>query len=140
MKQPGRKSTAQLEVVGKGKIVERSERPLPPGELTGEQAAVWQSVVDALPAEWFPPETHELLVMYCRHVITARRVGEMIAEYEADIDFTIGGYKTLLTMQESEGRSISSLATRMRLTQQSTYDKEKSKGKGRGVKRPGDDK
>ena len=33
----------------------------------------------------------------------------------------------LLKMQEREGRAISALATRMRLTQQSTYDKSKKK-------------
>jgi hypothetical protein len=41
--------------------------------------------------------------------------------------FDIDGYNQLLVMQVREGRSISSLATRMRLSQQSLYDKSKKK-------------
>jgi phage terminase large subunit-like protein len=41
--------------------------------------------------------------------------------------FDIDGYNELLVMQVREGRSISSLATRMRLSQQSLYDKSKKK-------------
>ncbi len=141
MKQPGRKSTAQLEVVGRAKVVEKIDRPKPPREMNTEQGEVWSPIVDALPPEWFPPETHQSLVSYCRHVVQARRIAELIdAEVEGGDDFDLRRYDKLLAMQERESRAMSSLATRMRLTQQSTYDKEKSKGKGRGMKRPWDNK
>jgi hypothetical protein len=42
-------------------------RPEPPEDLTEEQAAEWSAVVDRLPADWFPRETHGLLARYCRH-------------------------------------------------------------------------
>jgi hypothetical protein len=41
--------------------------------------------------------------------------------------FDLDGSNELLVMQVREGRSISSLATRMRLSQQSLYDKSKKK-------------
>ena len=37
----------------------------------------------------------------------------------------VGKYDKLLAMQEREGRALSSLATRMRITQQALYDKSK---------------
>jgi len=104
--------------------------------LTDEQAGEWSRIVDALPADWFPPETHGLLVQYCRHLVEARRVSQLIEQVVSSEEFNLANYNELLKMQEREGRAASSLATRMRLTQQATFDKEKSKGKGRGIKRP----
>jgi hypothetical protein len=114
-----------------------SPRPDPPRELTAEQADEWRAVVDRLPADWFPRETHGLLVQYCRHVVAARRVAQLIESLEtsSDSEFDVGRYDELLKMQEREGRALSSLATRMRLTQQTTYDKQKKKGSV-GTKRP----
>ena len=136
MKQPGRKSSAQLSVVNPAETVEVVQRPKPPKILTVEQANVWNQIVEALPADWFPQETHDLLCTYCRHVVTSRQVADLIHEYMLDDEFNLKVYDKLLAIQEREGRAISSLATRMRLTQQSTYDKEKSKGKGRSIEPP----
>ena len=122
----GRKSAAALAVVT-AETVERLARPQPPAEPTSEQAEEWRSVVSRLPAEWFPRETWGLLAQYCRHVVAARRIAQLIAEHEAGEDFDVEKYDTLLKMQEREGRALSSLATRMRLTQHSTYDKTKRK-------------
>lgn len=51
----------------------------------------------------------------------------MIASAEETDPFDIEEYDRLLKMQEREGRAMSSLATRMRITQQTTYDKSKKK-------------
>ncbi len=125
--QRGKKSAASLEVVNHSGITELP-RPGPPTELTEEQAFEWQSVVDHLPAEWFPRETHGLLAQYCRHVVAARRVAQLIAGMEARDVLLIDDYDQLLKMQEREGRALSSLATRMRISQQATFHPEKSKG------------
>jgi hypothetical protein len=66
--------------------------------------------------------------MYCRHTVSARRVSELIAGMEGSSDFDLEAYDRLLKMQERESRAMSSLATRMRLTQHSTYDAKKKKG------------
>lgn len=122
----GRASSASLAVLG-ASPVETIRRPVPPDELTDEQADEWVSIVDRLPADWFPRETHGLLTQYCRHVVAARRVSQLIADHEVSEGFDIEEYDRLLKMQEREGRALSSLATRMRLSQQTTYDKSKKK-------------
>lgn len=132
----GRKSSAELTVIA-GNGVETVRRPEPPGELRDEHADEWTAIVSRMPADWFPRETHGLLTQYCRHVVAARRIAQLIARTEASEEFDLGEYGELLKLQEREGRAISSLATRMRLTQQTTYDKSKKKPQGPG-KRPWD--
>ena len=134
MKTRGRTSLAALSVVSGG-VIEPVARPKPPGELTEEQAAVWREVVDRLPADWFQAETFPLLAQYCRHVVSARRVQQVVATIEAEEDFDIAEYDRALKMQERESRCIASLATKMRIAQQSTYDQSKKKGSG-GVAKP----
>jgi hypothetical protein len=113
-------------------------RPDPPAELTEEQAEEWQAVVNRLPADWFPRKTQQLLVQYCRHVVCARRVAQLIARAEAEDEFDIKYYARLLRMQETEGRAISSLATRMRMTQHATVKHAQAR-KPSMVKKPWDE-
>ena len=123
----GKKSAASLSVVQPGGITS-VERPEPQEGLTNEQSTVWCNVVDRLPADWFPSETHDMLAQYCRHVISSRRVADLIEMLTAQEEFAAEDYDRLLKMQEREGRAISALATRMRLSQQSTYSKDRNKG------------
>ena len=123
----GKKSAASLSVV-QPRGVTAVERPEPQEGLTDEQATVWCSVVDRLPADWFPDETHDMLAQYCRHVVSSRRVADLIEMLTAQEVFAAEDYDRLLKMQEREGRAISALATRMRLSQQSTYSKDRNKG------------
>lgn len=110
--------------------IESVHRPDAPYDLTDAQAEVWRAVVDRLPADWFPQETWPLLTQYCRHVVSAEHVARLIHRLESQEDgFDVGDYNQLLIMQEREGRALSSLATRMRITQQATYDKSKTKPK-----------
>lgn len=135
MGQRGRKSVASLSVVGEDAL-ETVRRPSAPDGLTDEQVAVWDRVVSSLPADWFRPETLDMLAQYCRHVVTADRVAQLIQAEEASDEFDVDQYDKLLKLQEREGRAMSSLATRMRITQQATFDKERKKGKSPQSKRP----
>ena len=131
----GRKSAAELQIgSNSAALAERVARPDPPDEydLSDEHIVEWWAVVNRMPADWFPRETHGLLASYCRHIVTQRRVGQLINEAEAQDPLDIGDLDRLYKMQEREGRAISSLATRMRLSQHSSYDKKKSVGKSRG--------
>lgn len=122
-----RTSVASLSVLP-GSPLEGISRPIPPSELSLEQRNEWLAVVNRLPADWFPRETHAILAQYCRHVVAARRIAQLVDRLEADSEsFNVEEYDRLLKMQEREGRALSSLATRMRLTQQSTYDETKRK-------------
>jgi len=134
MAKRGRASGAEL-TVPRVEPIEVVQRPDAPYDLTDEQAEEWWAVVNRLPGGWFGRETHALLAQYCRHVVAARRVAELICACQSTEPFEVQEYDRLLKMQEREGRAMSSLATRMRITQQSTFDKERKKGTG-GFKKP----
>jgi hypothetical protein len=129
----GRVSAASLEVA-KVAPVEKVQRPDAPYDLTDEQTEEWWAVVNRLPAEWFPRETHGVLSQYCRHVVAARRVAQLVAACEKQQELDVAQYDQLLKMQEREGRALSSLATRLRITQQATMS-EKAR-KPSAVKKP----
>lgn len=122
----GRVSAAALSIIGPGNV-EVIPRPQPPDDLTDDQAHEWRAIVNRLPADWFPRETHGMLAAYCRHVVAARKVADLIRAAEGDEETDIGNYDRLLKMQEREGRAISSLATRMRISQQSKYEATKKR-------------
>lgn len=144
----GRTSAAELSVISGGGV-ETIRRPEAPIDLTEGEAEVWRGVVNRLPADWFPTETLPMLSQYCRHAIAARRVGGMIEQLDKEItaeitkgtsasEAVLGTAKMLdrlLKMQERESRCLSSLATKMRISQQTTYDKSRKKG-SIGSKKP----
>lgn len=132
----GRSSAAALSVVGPAGIV-TVRRPEPPSDLDADTAAEWRAVVNQLPADWFPRETHAILAQYCKHVVAGRDVSNMITKLKEKADAIpddenplammriVKSLDKLYKMQEREGRAISSLATKMRLTNQSRYDPKK---------------
>tara|TARA_R110002096_G_scaffold436056_1_gene666537 strand:+ start:96595 stop:97017 length:423 start_codon:yes stop_codon:yes gene_type:complete len=114
----GKKSAAELNVVP----IERAIKPpSAPADLSNEMKAEWNAVVERMPPDWFTRETHGILTQYCRHVISARRVAQLIDQTETDNEFCVQDYNRLLKMQSLESANITSLATKMRLTQQSKY-------------------
>lgn len=119
MAKRGRKSSASLSVISGG--VSATKRPCPPVELTDEQAEEWKEIINRLPADWFTKENYILLAQYCRHIITARRLAQLIEAEEHKDEFTIFAYDALLRMQARESATMMSLATKMRLTQQAKY-------------------
>ena len=135
MGQRGRKSAQSLTVTTSGEI-SAVERPQPPDELTDEQAFEWRAIVNRMPADWFPRETWPLLIQYCRHIISARRICQVIGKLEQEEDFDFKAYSDALKIQARESQIITTLATKMRISQQSTYDKSKKKGDGGGAKKP----
>lgn len=136
MAKRGRVSAASTEVSTVATAeVETVQRPDAPYDLTDEQAEEWWAVVNRMPADWFPRETHGMLAQYCRHVVAARRVAQLVTSIEAEKVFDIGAYDKALKMQEREGRAISSLATRMRISQQATVSA-KTARKPSQVKKP----
>ena len=124
MKQRGRKP--KLAIVN-GSAVSAVHRPEPLAEMTNEQRIEWILVVNSLPADWFPDQTHKVLAQYCRHAVTGRHVSQMIEKIELADVIDVVEYDKLLKMQERESRMIVSLATKMRITQQTTYHPEKTK-------------
>jgi hypothetical protein len=125
LKQRGKKSVAAMSVARSA--VSATDRPKPPAELTPEQQIEWALVVNAAPADWFAPYNQLVLAQYCRHAVAARRVAQVIQQFESQDEIDVSDYDVLLKMQERESRVISSLATKMRLTQQSVYSARKTR-------------
>ena len=119
MAKRGRQSAASLEIARAGPV-EIVQRQRPPYDLTDEEVVVWASVVESEPADWFSPSTVPLLAQYCRHVVQARRIAELIEKATGDPDLALSAYDRLLKIQQRESAIIKSLATSMRISQQAT--------------------
>lgn len=132
MKTAGRKSSAELEIVSSMGENQLSviKRPSAPEELTVEESVEWERVVGSMPAEWFKPETHAMLAQYCRHVVGSRRMSQRIETEENSPILDMKELERLYRMRERESRAASMLATRMRITQQTYYDKQKRRNSG----------
>lgn len=120
MKQRGRKSAAALRLVHVGD----SERPLPPECLTHEQAEIWSSVVAAVPKDWFSAENLPILEQYCVTISRARACAAKLNKEPVGTE----KYFRLLPLEQKFSRTVAMLATKMRIAQQSTYDKSRRKG------------
>jgi hypothetical protein len=121
-----RKSAAALSVV---RALPQERRPEPPEELTAEQAEEWRAIVSRLPVEWFQREGHALLAQYCRHVVRARQVAatlDGLTELDLRLPENLAVFDKLSQIADREGRAMTSLATKMRLTQQSRYQAQKA--------------
>ena len=125
MKQRGRKSTAELATV--------TPLPLrmiePPADLTAEEAAVWARTTATKPGDWWDAGSLPLLAQYCRAVAQSDVVADLVnrtSQAMLEDPDELGRYKELRKIQNALSAEISSLATKMRLTQQSRYNAKNS--------------
>lgn len=112
----GRVSAAELAIVPMTPLG-AVERQKPPHDLTDEEVEIWQAVVNTEAADWFSPSTAPLLTQYCRHIVTARQIGELKERATNEMD--LATMDKLLQMQARESAAIAMLATKMRIAQQS---------------------
>src|SRR5262245_43796510 len=117
----GRVSQAALNVV----TVDDGERQEPLEHLTDEQKLIWTETCEALPPDWFNKDTLPLLEQYCVLIDRLRTVNRKMRELEVGTR----EYVKLLTSEGRMQRCLCTLATKMRISQQSTYDKSKRKPK-----------
>jgi hypothetical protein len=117
--QRGRKGAAQFETTGAVMVVSRPGAPL---DLTEAETEEWMAIVDAMPADWFARETWPLLGQYCRHIVGARRIAQLVdAEISAaEIDFRM--LDKMMRSQARETMAMRALAASLRLSQQSTWN------------------
>ena len=120
-KKRGRRSAAEQALTKAKAAPVVVTRPDPPTELTDEQCGVWNAVVDSHPADWFGPSAYPVLIQYCRHVVAARRVAQLIEQLVDTADgLNVLQFDKLLATQDRESRAIASLATKLRITPQAT--------------------
>lgn len=125
MGERGRPSAASLQVVPmlQDGELEVLRRPAAPDGLTDEEATVWDQTVGSEPAELVRPAVHGLLAEYCRHTVRGRRIAEMVGQAERAQPLDVMLLDRLYKMAERESRAASSIASRLRLTPQSTVSR-----------------
>lgn len=118
MNKPGRKSTAELATVPVLPI----QRPQPPDELSPQEAEKWREIVNAQPVDWWTPGNLPLLVAYVRAISAYEFLSGQLERYTSlDTDEQIRAYKNLSQVQKAQADLMATMATKMRLTQQSRY-------------------
>jgi len=135
MAKRGRKSLAEMQIARLSSTIESVHRPDAPYELTDDQSVIWRRIADDLPADWFTPKHTGMLKQYCRHEAQSDRIAQLVEQEMRKKKLDLANYDKLLAMQEREGRAMSSLATRMRITHQALYDKG-TKAQSRQVSKP----
>lgn len=130
----GKQSLASLAVAA---TVGVDFRLQPDPSLTAAQKAVWVSITNARPADWFGPEHSGMLAQYCRHKVQADLVAQQLESFDpawlADED-GLKRYDKLSAMLERETRTINALMRSMRLTQQSLVRADKAVNTTKGRK------
>lgn len=133
----GRKTSSQI--VAERAVVAHMERPKPQLDLTPAQSDEWVEIVNVLPADWFSPENYPLLAQYCRHIVNARQMAQLIDQECSSPEMDIRQYLDLLGAQHKQTTALKALAASMRLAQQAKYDTQKAavtSKRGGTVKRP----
>lgn len=122
MQQRGRKSAASLSVVA-GTI---DGRPKPPSELTKEQQEIWNRVVASEAADFFKTgAVQQQLARYCVHLAEVSWLDETIQKAKDDDETSVASLDRLMKMRDREDRACVTLATKLRLTNQSRYRADK---------------
>jgi hypothetical protein len=115
MRQPGRRSSASFVVVPDI----RQRRPAPPERLSDEQKAIWIDITERLRPDWFQGTEH-LLEIYCRALSLERFISQQIKATDPSDSQRLA----LLTRTLRDTAAvIATYATKMRLSQRSTYDR-----------------
>lgn len=111
-----RKSTASLAIVPPAST---REAPEPPADLAESERALWREIVESKPLDWFGPDSLPVLKEYVRAVSMCDHLSTVVKGVFRGGD--IDEMKKALDMRDKEARRAASLATKMRLTQQSRY-------------------
>ena len=92
-------------------------------ELAPDEAAEWDKFVQRMPPDWFPPETWVMLAHLCGHICQARFLRHCLQEVRAGIldptdDEQLERVERLQRLYDREGRAMTALMVRLRLTSQ----------------------
>ena len=118
----GRKSKAELMVADGALRV--GDRPQPPLCLNARAEDEWNRVVNRMPSDWFTDETLSTLQAYCEHTAEGEAIQlmiERVRKLAMGDDESYKRYRDLLRDKELQTRAALSCATKMRMTQQSSY-------------------
>jgi hypothetical protein len=89
------------------------------------QQELWRQVVSSEPADQFKTAAlRQLLRVFCQHVGTAQALAKLIDDFRQEwlcADDGLARYEVLLKLRDRETKAAASLATKLRLTNQSRY-------------------
>lgn len=100
------------------------QRLRPPSRLSREAQAVWRAVVATRPHDWFSAADAPLLEAYCNAVVGYRLVSKRVAAFNLELledDLEVLTFDRLTKIADRQARVLASMATKLRLTQQSRY-------------------
>jgi len=120
MEGPGRKSLESLSVV----TSLPGQRLEPPVELSESQAGIWRSIVSTKPPDWWRADSAPLLVAYCKAIELYRALAAQLEAFTPQRIKSSKGftrYEKLCKLTRAQAQLLTTLATKMRLSQQSRY-------------------
>jgi hypothetical protein len=120
METRGRKSVAEMTVVA----LAPGQRMEPPKDLSPAEADYWRAICATKPADWWKDDSAILLKAYCRAAVQHDAISAAInainpARLKSEKTWT--RYERMKKVQALTSAEITSLATKMRLAQQSRY-------------------
>src|SRR5262245_56365305 len=86
------------------------QRPPPPPELGAKAKREWIAIVERMPADWFPRETHPMLTQLCRLIESADAIDRKMRARGLEH----GEFSALFKMQREVSSAIGNLSTKMR--------------------------
>ena len=90
--------------------------------MNDRQAAMWRAISLSKPADWFDADNSPLLAEYVRAVDMGNLLALQIeATLASGAEYTTAQLKPLLDMRDKEAKRATSIATKLRLTQQSRH-------------------
>lgn len=92
---------------------------------------LWTVTVESKPSGWFGPDSWPVLKEYVRAAASCDALAEMVAG--AMQSRNSDAIKTALDMRDKEAKRVASLATKLRLTQQSRYTPQAAATADKGV-------
>lgn len=110
-----------------------------PGDLSEQEASVWSRIAATKPGGWWDAGNTGLLAQYCRAEVQSVMVAELVRRVLDNLAHDpdeLGRYKELRKIQGGLSGEMASLATKMRLSQQSSYtEKSATTAKAKAVGR-----
>jgi hypothetical protein len=133
---------SRLHDKGLGAVADRREpfipaqRSGPPEDFDEEEAIEWRLIVERMPPDWFPRETHTMLTELCQVTVSSRQVGRRLREIRGSssansryLEPLDGEVRDLIKMKAELAKVISNLSTKLRITNINRIDGSKAKFK-----------
>lgn len=106
------------------------QRAEPPAHMPERQKELWRKVAASESVDWFQTEANrQLLELYVASVDGAQTIQKFIDGFpvaELMLSDGIRRYNALLSARQSEQKTAYMLATKLRLTNQSRYDRNRA--------------